>query len=504
MIRSLMFFLAVGAAAVGAAWFADRPGDIILHWQGYTIETSLGVALAFVLAVALVLMLLWSLLRLLFRAPGMLSFAARGRRQAKGYAALSRGLVAVGAGHKDDARRHARDAARLLGKAPLTLLLQAQAAQLGGDRPQAEAAFAAMLDLPEARALGHRGLHVEARRRGDDSAAYHHAQEAQKISAAPWASDAVFDRSLSQGDWREALSLVDKKQRAKLIDKAAANRQRAVLKTAMALDVEAINSSDALRLAREAVKLAPGLVPAVTLAARLMHPTGEARKAERLIEDAWRIGPHPDLAAAYVGAQPGASNAERLSRARSLARLAPNDAESALATARAAVAARNVNAARAALAPLLEALADSRPTARLCLLMAEVEEAAGAPAGVVREWLARASRAPRDASWVADGVTSERWLPVSPVSGRLDAFEWRLPPGEALRELPVPGPVRESPAALPEAAPAPAVAAPAAALLVPTPAVPVPAPPPDRPPIPDDPGPPAAEEPPRARRGWFS
>ena len=29
--------------------------------------------------------------------------------------------------------------------------------------------------------------------------------------------------------------------------------------------------------------------------------------------------------------------------------------------------------------------------------------------------------------WTADGYVSDRWLPVSPVSGRLDAFEWRVP-----------------------------------------------------------------------------
>jgi HemY protein len=30
--------------------------------------------------------------------------------------------------------------------------------------------------------------------------------------------------------------------------------------------------------------------------------------------------------------------------------------------------------------------------------------------------------------WEADGVVSEQWAPVSPVTGRLDAFEWREPP----------------------------------------------------------------------------
>jgi HemY protein len=38
-----------------------------------------------------------------------------------------------------------------------------------------------------------------------------------------------------------------------------------------------------------------------------------------------------------------------------------------------------------------------------------------------------AVRAPRDPAWVADGYVAERWAPTSPVTGRLDAFEWRAP-----------------------------------------------------------------------------
>src|SRR5436305_14243433 len=44
--------------------------------------------------------------------------------------------------------------------------------------------------------------------------------------------------------------------------------------------------------------------------------------------------------------------------------------------------------------------------------------------------MARALNAPRDPAWTADGIVSDRWLPVSPVSGRLDAFQWRVPVAE--------------------------------------------------------------------------
>jgi len=80
--------------------------------------------------------------------------------------------------------------------------------------------------------------------------------------------------------------------------------------------------------------------------------------------------------------------------------------------------------AREVLAPLVV----DRPTMRICLLMADLEEAEHGATGRGREWLARATRAPRDPAWIADGIVSDRWQPISPVTGRLDAFRWEAPP----------------------------------------------------------------------------
>jgi HemY protein len=59
--------------------------------------------------------------------------------------------------------------------------------------------------------------------------------------------------------------------------------------------------------------------------------------------------------------------------------------------------------------------------------MAELEETESGDLGRAREWMSRAVHARRDPAWTADGLISERWMPVSPVSGRLDAFQWRDP-----------------------------------------------------------------------------
>ena len=73
-------------------------------------------------------------------------------------------------------------------------------------------------------------------------------------------------------------------------------------------------------------------------------------------------------------------------------------------------------------------------------LMAEIEEGQSGDQGKAREWLARAVRAARDPAWTADGLVSDEWEPISPVTGRLDAFEWKVPMTLSVRQTPLASP----------------------------------------------------------------
>jgi HemY protein len=497
MVRLLLFLALLCLIALGLAWLAEHPGDrVAFTLLGYRIETYLTVVLA---GVAVLAIALWSALLFVLRVPTLVALTRRARRREKGFTALSRGMVAIGSGDARTASRHAAEAHRLIGAEPLTRLLRAQAAQLAGDRAGAEAAFRDMLDGSHTHALGLRGLHMEARRRGDHEAALAHAVEAHKHGALPWAAQAVLDDRAARSDWAGALAAVETNAASKLIDKASANRLRAVLKTAMAQERAEREPQAALALAQEAVRLAPSLIPAAALAGRLTAATGDYRRATRILETAYEKTPHPDLAAAYLRMRPGDSAADRLARARNLARVAPNDPETRLTIARAALEARDFDAARAAVAPLLDADASGRPTVRVCLLMADLEETRGAQ-GAAREWLARAARAPRDRAWVADGFVSDRWAPASP-TGKLDAFVWRTPderlgpPDETAVTVEAPALVAAPPEPAPSAPPAIVEAAPDE----PKPILAAEAPADMTPKPPDDPGAPPTVE----KRGGF-
>lgn len=425
MVRVLIYLAVFACLAFGAVWLADRPGEVSVLWQGYRIETSVAIAAVGVVALAFIVLLVWAVLRFVFGLPSAFSLSSRARRRARGFEAVSRGMVAIGAGDPVAAGRYTSEARRFVPNEPLTLLLEAQTAQLSGDRGQAEAAFKAMLDKPETRVLGLRGLFVEAKRRGDMAAARAFADDAVRRSPSlAWANDALLDFHTNAGDWQAARTAVERRAALRLADKAEARRQRAVLLAAEALQERDREPEKALAAALEAVKLAPSLTPAAALAGRMLSERGDVRKASRLLEAAWREAPHPDIAAAYLDARPGDSALDRLNRATTLSKLRPADPESVLALAGAAIQAREFQKARETLKPLLAGGA----SVRACLLMAELEEAEHGAAGRVREWLARATRAPHDAAWVADGLVSDHWMPVSPITGRLDAFVWTVPP----------------------------------------------------------------------------
>ena len=97
MIRIVLFLFAVGILALGIAWLADRPGAVTVLWGGWRIETSVMVAIFAVAMLTALLVFLWSLLRTVVRAPDLFALFLRNRRGAKGYLAISRGLIAIGA-----------------------------------------------------------------------------------------------------------------------------------------------------------------------------------------------------------------------------------------------------------------------------------------------------------------------------------------------------------------------------------------------------------------------
>src|SRR5207302_11179725 len=94
-----------------------------------------------------------------------------------------------------------------------------------------------------------------------------------------WASHAVLGFRCAKGDWSGALPILDNNLASGLIDKAAYRRQRGVLLTARAPELETIDRDLSRASATEAVTLAPTLVPAAVLASKYQSEAHQIRRS---------------------------------------------------------------------------------------------------------------------------------------------------------------------------------------------------------------------------------
>ena len=440
MIR-FTFYMTLSLAVVIAAvvWFSDRPGAVSIEWQGWLIELSVS-QLALAAAVALVvLVFIVELVRSAGKAPKKLREWHRTSRRERGYRALTHGMVAVAAGDSKEANRQARRADVLLNEPPLTMLLSAQAAQLNGDEAAAARYFNDMLDRPETAFLGFRGLLIQAQKNNDRRAALQYAERAYELQPkTPWVLTTMFDLQVGEGRWRAALATLEEAVKRKAIGADIARDRRATVLLGCSAEAEAAGDlSDALRFAQRANTLAPDFLPAVLRTVDIMVRTDKVRPALRIIQNAWVRTPHPALARIYGEIGDSDDALKRVKRYERLLSFNPEHPESHIALAETALDAELWGEAR----NHLERAAGDDPSARVCRMMADLEERSGENPESARSWLLRASAAPTDPAWICRdcGAAWDNWAPVCGDCGSLGSQSWEPPARARAWGLRLPG-----------------------------------------------------------------
>jgi HemY protein len=436
-ILRIAIFLVITAAIVAAEiWLANSPGSVTVHWRDYRIDTSFAVILHVVLFVTVVVAVLYRLWGGIKRAPEQLRMWGQLRRQRRGYDALSQGLIAAAAGDAPGALRHAKKASALLDSPPIAKVLTAQAAELSGDTESARGTYQELADDPQTALLGLRGLLAQARARGNLREALRLADEAYRLR--PDAEGLLTQRlelQIAAASWGDAEATVREAVKRKEISAEEGNRQRAAMLFAEAQFADQAGDKErAQKQAEAAVKLNPNFVAAVAKTAELLDAAGRKRRATRLLEQSWALGPHPTLAAAYRALEPEIDAIAQLKRIARLVENAPEDWQSHIALAEAALAAKLWGEARAHLGKA-EAIA---LTPKLCRLMADLESGEYNEQEKAGAWLARTAEAMPDDAWLCGecGAEAEIWTVCCAHCGGFNTLKWGPPPRVA--RLPAP------------------------------------------------------------------
>ncbi|MGB0670073.1 MAG: heme biosynthesis protein HemY [Rhodospirillales bacterium] len=436
MVRALFIFALLAALAFAGYWFGHNPGDVSITWRGWQVDTSVGVMIVAVGALVVVAALTYRLWRAIRRAPRNISRYMRERRRSKGYLALTQGMAAVAAGDAKAAQRFDDRAKVLLNDPPITLLLTAQAAQLNDNEAKAAVAFRAMLEKPETEFLGLRGLLTQAMKNEEWDEALRLARRAVQLSPkTAWAQDVLFELETHQGNWRQASAALQGAARHKLVARADAKHREAVLETQHALDrAKSGDKGEAQKALARALQLDPSFAPAMRIKVKLLadEPMRNARKIQSALDTAWQMQPCEELGLLLLDLKKGAKASERMKAVERLGNNWPDHLESRLVKARAALDGDLWGEARRHLETACQALeaADRDLPARLCRLIAELEEAEHHDMTKSRDWLIRASLGEGDPAWVCSscGHVSADWSALCPHCDGFDSLVWRVPP----------------------------------------------------------------------------
>jgi HemY protein len=391
MIRIVLYVVLLAAAISVAVWFANNPGEVLVLWRGWRIDTSVGILLV-VMAGAVVIMLgLAKLIALIRGSVDMFATARKDRRLRQGLAALGHGFAAVHAGQPQLASKLAKEAAAFLDDTPATRLLLAQAAAANDDGAGLRTQAIHLLDKPETELAALRQLSARAVHEGDVVGALNYAKRALARKDAPkWALDMVLDVQVANGRWADALSALDSKIGRGHFGTVSFQKLKAELLTRMA--EEALDHGDAAAAESHSHKAleAGGDERAVIAHARAMMVQTKTKKAAAEIEKAWNTTPSAALLRAYLAACASESALDQARRVEKLVAATADHAESRLALAEVSLKAQLWGQARSRLAPLLGGDVAKGVQARAAMLMAELETTERNDAAAGASWLKRA------------------------------------------------------------------------------------------------------------------
>lgn len=205
LLRTILFFVALIAAAVGVDRLARQPGELVLNWYGWQIETT---AAVFVVALGLVVLLVFLATKTyvwLDLLPKRLSERLRHQRQEKGLTALSDSMSALSVGDHSKALKAAKNAKKALPHLPLADAMLAQASASAESGSNAVTYYNKLLDNSHTNLAGLKGLLQISIRENESERALTYAEELhQKTPKNLWVLEVLTELYARQSRYEEA------------------------------------------------------------------------------------------------------------------------------------------------------------------------------------------------------------------------------------------------------------------------------------------------------------
>ena len=434
LLKGIILLTLSGLCAYSVIYLSGLSGYITLNINNSELNISIvmGVCVIFLLFLLLFfglkfLNLVVAVIRFLSGDETAITRYLNKSRQLNGNKALSSALISFYEGDSAEAMIHSNKAKKFLKNDKLSLLINAQIAQKSGDSKLTLASYKKLLGHSDTRLVALSGIVSEKIKVGQFKMALELSKKNVELYPKNIGNiNTLFNLQLQQKDWQGAVKTLQVKKTIEKIPRNSFLQQEAILifEDAKAKHVQGF-SQEALAATLAAVRQYPTFVVALCFLTELENISGNKRRIEKLLQKAWGLFPHPDIAKSYASLVKSESSEKRLRRFEPLIKINDKDPQTIILKAELFLATEEFSKAK----ELVSVLANNDPDNYILTLMAGVERASGATDKVVREWLTKAVYAPKSPTWICSECGSQsEWTSICQSCEGFDSMTWARPP----------------------------------------------------------------------------
>jgi HemY protein len=396
MIKFILWLVRLVVLVFIVAWLMTQEGAVSIRWNDYLVDTSLPTFVGIILLVFVAIYLVIRFWSFIVNLPANMQKRSEMKRLNRGLSTLLKVEEALALEDKSRLRRMIADIQHSFGDTPVTHAILARIGLKTDDNTLAETHLRKLSDEEKGTDLARIWM---AKREMD----LENWDEAYKLliklvadhPSSVWGYVALLDVCQQQERYEEALDILPKLQRLKVISRIEMAARQSQLYYNISHNHREIEPSLSDRIAylKKAHSLDAGNIKASLQLAKIYRVQNKDSKASKVIEETWPHSPNHDLADLYASIAHATNGSSQLQAIEKLCETNSQNPTSLLIKAKYAIKAKQWGKARAALTDYQE----QWPLSVMgCQLMAMLEMEEHGNEAQYRHWLERAVTAPAD------------------------------------------------------------------------------------------------------------
>ncbi len=424
MKYSFLLFIELIILTLLAYFILSFESKIDFYWNGIIFSTELRVLLFIVIFLIFLSLFMQRIYIYIKQIPKKIRSNLQTRKYKKGINAIVLSIAAMSNNDKKQLTKFSKKIDDYLEGNPISIILNAETARKDKKFIVAEELYNKMLNNPDIKIIGLRGLLELNLRRHDYHHALVYAEQIYNINyKLDWIYQTIINILTKTKNWQKLIEINNDAFNKKIITKKIKLRSNSIAQYEIALIKEQSFVHESLKLLKEANISRPNFPPFVKKYVKMLIENNQISRAKNILFNTWPYEPHLSYFEDLIKISQN-QNVPLLTIVNKLISKNLSSYESILIKTKAYIYEKKWDDAK----NTIKAILSNRPNKTTCELMSEIELGISGNMQKANSWISRSSLGSLEKAWVCKltGIKQNEWTSINQ-SGYLDSLEWTWP-----------------------------------------------------------------------------